>query len=409
MTLAFNRNYKMQFASRMNRIETSASAMMSQKAREMKLDGKDVIALSSGQPDFPTPPHIIEAAMQAANRGETKYTTISGSNDLKDVVVEKFERENNLKYGRDEIIIGNGSKQVIYNAFAAGTEAGGEVIMPAPFYVAYLDMIKFSEGIPVIVPCTEEHGFKLAADQLEAAITDRTQWLLLNSPNNPTGAVYEEKELKALADVLMKFPQVKILTDDIYEHIIFDNLRFKTIVNVAPELKGRTVIANGVSKSYAMTGWRVGYAAAPASMVKEMTKLQSLVTSGASSVSQAAAIAALTGPQDFIVSRSKSFQERRDLVVSMINQSNGLNCPIPNGAFYVYPSCEGVIGKTTPQGKRLETDQDFVEFLLEYHNVATVHGGAYGVSPYFRISYASSVDELTEACERIQCACSELR
>ena len=409
MTLAFNRNYKMQFASRMNRIETSASAMMSQKAREMKLDGKDVIALSSGQPDFPTPPHIIEAAMQAANRGETKYTTISGSNDLKDVVVEKFERENNLKYGRDEIIIGNGSKQVIYNAFAAGTDAGGEVSMPAPFYVAYMDMIKFSEGIPVIVRCTEEHGFKLGADQLEAAITDRTQWLLLNSPNNPTGAVYEEKELKALADVLMKFPQVKILTDDIYEHIIFDNLQFKTIVNVAPELKDRTVIANGVSKSYAMTGWRVGYAAAPASMVKEMTKLQSLVTSGASSVSQAAAIAALTGPQDFIVSRSKSFQERRDLVVSMINQSNGLNCPIPNGAFYVYPSCEGVIDKTTPQGKRLETDQDFVEFLLEYHNVATVHGGAYGVSPYFRISYASSVDELTEACERIQCACSELR
>ena len=399
----------MQFASRMNRIETSASAMMSQKAREMKLYGKDVIALSSGQPDFPTPPHIIEAAMQAANRGETKYTTISGSNDLKDVVVEKFERENNLKYGRDEIIIGNGSKQVIYNAFAAGTEAGGEVIMPAPFYVAYLDMIKFSEGIPVIVHCTEEHGFKLGADQLEAAITDRTQWLLLNSPNNPTGAVYEEKELKALADVLMKFPQVKILTDDIYEHIIFDNLRFKTIVNVAPELKDRTVIANGVSKSYAMTGWRVGYAAAPASMVREMTKLQSLVTSGASSVSQAAAIAALTGPQDFIVSRSKSFQERRDLVVSMINQSNGLNCPIPNGAFYVYPTCEGVNGKTTPQGKRLETDQDFVEFLLEYHNVATVHGGAYGVSPYFRISYASSVDELTEACKRIQCACSELR
>ena len=399
----------MQFASRMNRIETSASAMMSQKAREMKLEGKDVIALSSGQPDFPTPPHIIEAAMKAANRGETKYTTISGSNELKDVVAEKFKRENDLFFGRDEIIIGNGSKQVIYNAFVAGTEVGGEVIMPAPFYVAYMDMIKFAEATPVIIPCTEKDGFKLRPDQLEAAITEKTQWLLLNSPNNPTGAVYKEQELQALADVLAKYPNVKILTDDIYEHILFDNAKFKTIVNVAPELKARTVIANGVSKSYAMTGWRVGYAAAPAAMVKEMTKLQSLVTSGASSISQAAAIAALTGPQDFIVSRSKSFQERRDLVVSMINQSDGLNCPTPSGAFYVYPSCKGVIGKTTPQGKQIETDHDFVKFLLEFHNVATVHGGAYGISPYFRISYASSIDELTEACERIQRACAELQ
>ena len=399
----------MKFGNRMDRIETSASALMSQKAREMKADGIDVIALSSGQPDFPTPDHIIEAAMKAAHRGETKYTTISGSNELKEVVVDKFKRENDLSFDRSEIIIGNGSKQVIYNAFAAGTEKGGEVIMPAPYYVAYLDMIKFSEGIPVIVPCAAKQSFKLTPEQLEAAITENTEWLLLNSPNNPTGAVYETSELKALSEILIRYPRVKILTDDIYEHITFDGMHFTTITNVAPELKERTVIANGVSKSYAMTGWRVGYAAAPASMIKQMTKLQSLITSGASSVSQAAAIAAITGPQDFIEIRAKSFQERRDLVVSMINQANGLSCPTPKGAFYVYPCCEGVIGKTTPEGNDINTDYDFVMYLLETENVATVHGGAYGVSPYFRISYASSIEDLKDACARIQRACAALK
>ncbi|MBH68406.1 MAG: aspartate aminotransferase [Rhodospirillaceae bacterium] len=399
----------MKFAKRMSRIATSASALMSQKAREMKANGIDVIALSSGQPDFPTPEHIIEAAMQAALRGETKYTTISGSNELKDVIVSKFRKENNLDYTPTEIIIGNGSKQVIYNAFIAGTENGGEVIMPAPYYVAYIDMIKFSGGIPVIIPCTAKQSFKLTAEQLESAITPNTQWLLLNSPNNPTGAVYTPVELQELSEVLLRYPHVKILMDDIYEHITFDGLIFTTLTNIAPQLKERTVIANGVSKSYAMTGWRVGYAAAPSEMIQQMTKLQSLVTSGASSISQAAAIAALTGPQDFIETRAKSFETRRDLVVNMINQADGLSCHSPKGAFYVYPSCAGIIGKKTPSGNIIETDRDFVVYLLETQNVATVHGEAYGLSPHFRISYASSLDELREACKRIQIACSSLR
>jgi aspartate aminotransferase len=398
----------MKFAERMSRVEASASAVMSQQAREMKAAGIDVIALSSGQPDFPTPEHVIEAANQAAKRGETKYTTISGTNELKDVVVEKFKRENNLDYSRDEIIIGNGSKQVIYNAFAAGTDEGGEVIVPAPFYVAYIDMIKFSGGVPIIVPCGVEQNFKLKPDQLEKAITPNTQWLLLNSPNNPTGAVYSAEELRELANVLLCYPQIKILMDDIYEHITFDETDFVTLTNIEPNLRDRTVIANGVSKAYAMTGWRVGYAAAPKAMIKQMTKLQSLVTGGASSVSQAASIAALTGPQEFIKNRSNSFQERRDIVVSMINQTKGLSCPIPKGAFYIYPSCSGVIGTTTPTGKKITNDRDFVLYLLEAEKVATVHGAAYGVSPHFRISYASSKEELVEACQRIQRACAAL-
>ena len=398
----------MKFAERMSRVEASASAVMSQQAREMKAAGIDVIALSSGQPDFPTPEHVIEAANQAAKRGETKYTTISGTNELKDVVVEKFKRENNLDYSRDEIIIGNGSKQVIYNAFAAGTDEGGEVIVPAPFYVAYIDMIKFSGGVPIIVPCGVEQNFKLKPDQLEKAITPNTQWLLLNSPNNPTGAVYSAEELRELANVLLCYPQINILMDDIYEHITFDETDFVTLTNIEPNLRDRTVIANGVSKAYAMTGWRVGYAAAPKAMIKQMTKLQSLVTGGASSVSQAASIAALTGPQDFIKNRSNSFQERRDIVVSMINQTKGLSCPTPKGAFYIYPSCSEVIGATTPTGKKITNDRDFVLYLLEAEKVATVHGAAYGVSPHFRISYASSKEELVEACQRIQRACAAL-
>ena len=392
----------------MNRIETSASAMMSQRAREMKAEGIDVIPLSSGQPDFPTPDHVIEAANAAAVRGETKYTTISGSAELKDAVVEKFKRENNLDYNRDEIIIGNGSKQVIYNAIIAGTGKGDEVILPAPFYVAYIDMIKFVGGVPVTVSCGLDQGFKITPEQLDAAITPRTKWLLLNSPNNPTGAVYDAEELKLIAEVLLLHDHVGVIMDDIYEHITFDGTEFVTITNVEPTLRERTVIANGVSKAYAMTGWRVGFGAAPAEMVKQMTKLQSLVTSGASSIGQAAAIAALNGPKNFIAERAKSFEERRDLVVSMINQTAGLSCPVPKGAFYVYPSCANVIGKTTPGGKVIENDRDFVHYLLEAENVSTVHGGAYGVSPHFRISYASSTEELLKACTRIQRACAAL-
>lgn len=399
----------LKFAARMDRIETSPSAVMSQKAREMKAEGLDVIALSSGQPDFPTPAHVMEAANAAALRGETKYTSIGGSNELKDAVIDKFKRENDLTYSRDEIIIGNGAKQVIFNAFMAGTDVGDEVVLPAPYYVAYIAMIKFAHGVPVIVECGADQDFKMTAAQLESAITPKTRWLLLNSPSNPTGAVYEESDLRALADVLLKHPHVGIIADDIYEHIAFDGLKFATIAAVEPALKDRTVTVNGVSKAYAMTGWRVGYAGAPKAMIAQMHKLQSLVTSGASSIGQAAAVAALTGPQDFIAERAASFQERRDLVVSMLNQATGISCPTPKGAFYVYPSCAGVIGKTTPDGDVIKTDQDFTLYLLKSENVATVHGGAYGVSPYFRISYASSVDELTTACERIQRACAALR
>jgi len=285
---------------------------------------------------------------------------------------------------------------------------GDEVILPAPYYVAYIDMVKFTGGKAVIVPCGVEQDFKITPEQLEAAITPKTRWLLLNSPNNPTGAVYEAAELRGLADVLLRHEHVGVIMDDIYEHITFDGVKFATMVEVEPALRERTVTANGVSKSYAMTGWRVGYAAAPAAMIQQMTKLQSLVTSGASSVGQAAAIAALTGPQDFIADQAKSFQERRDLVVSMVNQTKGLSCPVPKGAFYVYPSCAEVIGKKTPGGKIIENDRDFVLYLLETENVAVVHGGAYGVSPHFRISYAQSTEELMEACTRIQRACAAL-
>lgn len=396
------------YAERMSLIETSASAAMSQRAREMKADGADVIALSSGQPDFPTPDHVIDAANAAAKRGETKYTTISGSVELKNAVIEKFKRENDLTFSRDEIIIGNGAKQVLFNAVMAWTDVGDEVILPAPYYIAYLDMIRFAKGKAVVVPCSADQDFKMNPEQLTAAITPKTRWLLLNSPSNPTGAVYEAADLRALADVLLDHPGVGIITDDIYEHITFDGLKFATIAQVEPRLRDRTVTINGVSKAYAMTGWRVGYAGTTAEMVQQMTKLQSLVSSGASSIGQAAAIAALQGPQDFLRDRAKSFEERRDLVVSMLNQATGLSCPKPKGAFYVYPSCAGVIGRKTPSGQVIENDREFVQYLLETENVAAVHGAVYGVSPHFRITYASSVEELTEACIRIQRACAAL-
>ena len=395
-------------ATRMESIQTSPSAAMTQRARDMRASGLDVIALSSGQPDFPTPAHVIEAANAAALGGDTKYSPIAGTVEMKQAVIEKFRRDNGLEYAMNEIIIGNGAKQVIFNAFMAGTEPGDEVILPAPYYVAYIDMIVFAGGVVMPVECTEGNAFKLTAQQLEAAITPRTRWLLLNSPNNPTGAVYEEDDLRALADVLLRHPHVSIISDDIYEQIVFEGLKPTTLAAVEPALKDRTVTVNGVSKAYAMTGWRVGYAAANAPFIAQMHKLQSLVTSGASSIGQAAAVAAMTGPQDFLPERASSFEDRRDLVSSMLNQAPGLSCPRPKGAFYVYPSCAGVIGKKTPDGKVIENDHDFVTYLLEAENVATVHGSAYGVSPYFRISYAASVEELTEACTRIQRACTAL-
>jgi aspartate aminotransferase len=397
------------FAERMTRVKASPSAMMSQRAREMKAEGLDVIALSSGEPDFQTPHHVMEAAHAAALRGETKYTSTGGMNELKDEIIEKFKRENGLSYTREEIIVGNGTKQVIFNALMSGIEDGQEVILPAPFYIAYLDMVKFAGGMPVTVTCDVEQGFKLSPEQLAAAITPKTRWLILNSPNNPTGAVYDENDLRGLAEVLLDHPHVGIISDDVYEHVIFEGLKFANLPAVEPALKERTVVANGVSKAYAMTGWRVGYAGAAKQTISEMLKLQSLVTTGASSIGQAAAVAALSGPQDFLSERAISFEERRNLVVSMLNQATGLECPTPQGAFYVYPSCSGVIGKRTPSGQVIETDEDFVRYLLETENVATVHGGVYGVSPYFRISYATEKEALIQACERIQRTCAALR
>ena len=395
-------------ADRIKRIEASASSVASQKARIMKAEGKDVIALSAGEPDFPTPAHVIEAAFEAAKAGETRYTNASGTPALKQAVIDKFKRENGLTYSMDEVMVGSGGKQLLFDALVATVEEGDEVIIPAPYWISYVDHVKFAGGTPVIVPTTVANEFKLKPADLEAAITPNTRWLVLNSPSNPSGAVYDKNDLKGLAEVLLRHPQVAIFADDIYEHIIFDGAEFSTIAAVEPALKDRTVTMNGASKVYSMTGWRIGYCGGPAVLIKEMTKLQQQITGSNSSVSQAAALAALSGPQDFVPKNTKSFQERRDLVVSMINQAKGLKCPTPKGAFYVFPSCAELMGKKTPDGKVIETDTDLVLYFLESEGVAVVQGAAYGMSPFFRISYAASEEELRSACERIQRACAAL-
>ena len=395
-------------ADRLNRIEQSASSLASQKARAMRAEGRDVIALSAGEPDFATPEHVIDAAFEAARQGQTRYTNAAGTPELKQAIIAKFKRENDLDYTEDEVMASTGGKQAIFNSLVATVEAGDEVIIPAPYWISYVDITKFAGGIPVIVPCAVENDFKLTPELLEASITPKTRWLILNSPSNPCGAVYSADDLRALADVLVRYPDIAIFSDDIYEHIIYDDFEFATIAAVAPELKDRTVTMNGASKVYAMTGWRMGYCGAPATLVKQMTKLQQQTTGCASAISQAAAVAALSGPQDFVQERTARFQERRDMVVSMINQARGLKCPVPKGAFYVFPSCADLIGKKTPDGKVIETDQDLTLYFLESEGVAVVHGGAYGMSPFFRISFAASDDELREACERIQRACASL-
>lgn len=396
-------------AERMSRIQQSASSVASQKAREMKAAGKDVIALSAGEPDFPTPAHVVEAAYEAAKRGETRYTNAAGVPALKQAVADKFKRENGLEYTLDEVMVGSGGKQLLFDALVSTVEAGDEVIIPAPYWVSYVDHVKFAGGTPVIVQATPENGFKLTPEQLDAAITPKTRWLILNSPSNPSGAVYDKGDLRGLADVLLKYPDVAVFADDIYEHIIFDGLEFATIAQVEPALKDRTVTMNGASKVYSMTGWRIGYCGGPAPLIKEMTKLQQQITGSNSSVSQAAALAALTGPQDFVPRNCQSFQDRRDLVVSMLNQAKGVKCPVPQGAFYVFPDCSELIGKKTPDGKVIENDTDLVLYFLESHGVACVQGTAYGMSPFFRVSYAASEEDLRDACERIQRACAELR
>ena len=395
-------------AARVGRIQTSPSTLASQRARELKAEGQDIIALSSGEPDFQTPDHIVEAAYKAMKAGQTKYTTVTGTADLKAAIVEKFRRENGIDYKPEEIMVSTGAKQVLVNALMATVGAGDEVIIPAPYWISYAQIVQLGSGTPISIPCPVGTGFKLTPQALERAITPRTKWLMLNSPSNPSGAVYSAADLRALADVLLKHPNIWILSDDIYEHIVFDGRKVETIVGVEPRLKDRTVTVNGVSKAYAMTGWRIGYCGAPTALIREMTKLQSQCTSGPSSIGQAAAVAALTGPQHFVAERAKAFQDRRDLVVSMLNQARGIHCPSPEGAFYVYPSCAELIGKRTPEGKVIANDSDFVMYLMDSHGVAVVQGEAYGISPHFRISFAASTEDLTRACERIQRAAAEL-
>jgi aspartate aminotransferase len=395
-------------AERVTRVIASPSALASQRARELKAQGHDVIALSSGEPDFQTPDHVVEAAYAAMRAGQTKYTTMAGTAELKEAIIEKFARENGLDFKAEEIMVSAGAKQIIFNAIMATVGAGDEAIFPAPFWISYEQVVRLAGGTPKIVQCSAETGFKLTPDALAAAITPRTRWLFLNSPSNPSGAVYSEDHLRALADVLLRHPNVWVLTDDIYEHIIFDGRKQATIAAVEPRLKSRTLTVNGVSKSYAMTGFRIGFGGGPAELMAQMLKMQSQSTSGASSIGQAAAVAALRGPQDFIPERSQAFQDRRDLVVAMLNQATGLQCETPEGAFYLYPNCAGVIGKTTPQGKTIETDLDFVMHLMDDHGVATVQGAAYGMSPYFRVSIAVSMEDLERGCQRIQRAAAEL-
>ena len=378
------------------------------RARELKAAGVNVIGLGAGEPDFDTPDHIKEAAAKAMTDGYTKYTDVPGSIELREAVCAKFERENGLNYSPDEIQVACGGKQNIYNAMMASVQEGDEVVIPAPYWVSYPDIVLLAEGTPVIVQCSADNGFKIKPEELEAAITSKTKWVMLNSPSNPTGAAYTRAEMKALADVLMRHEQVWVMTDDIYEHIVYDGFMFATIAEIEPGLRDRTATLNGVSKAFSMTGWRVGYSAAPIELTKAMNKIQSQSTSHTSSISQAAAIAALNGPLDFLAVRNKTFKERRDLVVSMLNQADGIECLMPEGAFYVYPKCEGLIGKTTSGGTVLQTDGDVATYLLEAEGVAVVFGEAFGLSPFFRISYATGTDLLEDACRRIQRAAAAL-
>ena len=391
------------------RVKPSATLAVTAQARELKRQGRDVIGLGAGEPDFDTPDNIKAAAIEAIRRGETKYTDADGMPELKAAIVAKFARENGLKYETNQIHVASGGKPVIYNAFVATLNPGDEVIVPAPYWVSYPDMVLLAGGEPVTVIGEEADGFKLRPEVLDAAITPRTKWLILNSPSNPTGAAYTRAELEALAVVLRKHPQVWILTDDMYEHLVYGGFDYVTIAQVAPDLYDRTLTCNGVSKAYAMTGWRIGYAGGPKPLIDLMRKVASQTTSNPSSISQWAAVEALNGPQDFLAERSAAFEKRRDLVVSMLNQATGIRCPTPEGAFYVYPSIEGLIGKTTETGVVITDDEVFTAELLNQEGVAVVQGAAFGLSPYFRISYATSEAVLEEGCRRIQKFCASLK
>ena len=396
-------------ADALQRVKPSATIAMAQKARDLNAQGRKVISLSAGEPDFDTPDNIKMAAIKAIAEGKTKYTAVSGITELRQAIVAKFKRENGLDYKWQQAIVCTGGKQVLFNAFLATLNPGDEVLIPAPYWVSYPEMVALCGGTPTFVSAGPETNYKLTAEALDKAITPKTKWFVFNSPSNPTGAAYTRDELKALTDVLVRHPHVWILTDDMYEHLVYGDFTFTTPAQVEPRLYERTLTMNGVSKAYAMTGWRIGYAAGPEPLIKAMDLVQGQQTSGANSIAQWAAVEALNGTQHYIPERRKAFEQRRDLVVSMLNQASGLSCPTPEGAFYVYPSLEGVIGKKAPSGKIIATDEDFAMELVESEGVAVVHGTAFGLGPAFRLSYAESTETLTTACEKIQKFCAELR
>ncbi len=394
---------------RLAKIKPSMTVSMNVKANALRAEGKDVLVLAAGEPDFDTPENIRKAANKAIEEGQTRYVPGKGTPALQKAIQKKFLRDNDLQYELDEIMVGVGGKHIIYNAMMATLNPGDEVIIPSPYWVSYPDIVLLAEGKPVIVKSSEVDGFKITAEQLEKNITPNTKWLMLNSPSNPTGAVYSEKELLELSNVLLKHPNILIMSDDIYEKIVYGNTKFTTLASLEPKLKDRCLTLNGVSKAYCMTGWRLGYCGAHKDIILAMNKIQSQSNSSTSSISMAAAVEALNGTQDFIIEHNKKFVARRDMVVSKLNEIEGLSCLVPEGAFYVYPNCEGVIGKVTPNGKKLQNDEDFMSYLLESEGVAGVHGAAFGLSPYFRLSYATDQETLLEACNRIKLACDNIK
>ncbi len=399
----------MKLASRMEDFKPSPLIAVRLKVARMKAEGRDIVNLGTGDPDFDTPEHVKRAAAEAMGRGETKYTPVDGTAAMKQAIVQKFERDNGLEFSLDQVMAGAGAKQIIFNAFMATLDGGDEVLLPAPFYMSYPGMIMLAGGVPVTVPCSGEDGVKLHPGDLRKAITPRTRWLVVNSPNNPSGAAYGREELRAISEVLLEHPHVNLMSDDIYEHLTYDGVEFVTMAQVEPRLAGRTLTVNGISKAYAMTGWRLGYAGGPAGLIKAMAKVQSQVTVNPSSITQAAAIEALNGPQEVVRERTAVFQGRRDRVVAMLNQAAGITCRRPDGAFYAYPNCAGVIGRKTADGKTIGSDVDFVAHLLEAEGVVAMPGALFGLSPYFRISFAASEAELEEACRRIQRASAALQ
>ena len=398
-----------QTSAALGRIQPSATLAMTSRVIALKREGVDVIGLGAGEPDFDTPDFVKEAAIKAIRDGQTKYTNVDGTAELKDAIAAKFLRDNDLTYAASEISVNVGGKHTLFNALVASVDVGDEVVIPAPYWVSYPDIVNFAGGTPVFIKAGASQNYKITPAQLEAAITAKTKWLILNSPSNPTGAAYSRAELEGLAEVLRRHPQVMIMADDMYEHIVYDDFEFTTIAQVAPDLYERTLTVNGCSKAYSMTGWRIGFAGGPAWLIKAMSKLQSQSTSNPCSIAQAAAVAALNGDQSFLAARNIAFQGRRDLVVSMLNQTPGVHCPTPEGAFYVYPDVSDLIGKATPEGKTIVTDADLIDYYLDKAQVAAVHGGAFGLEPAFRVSYATSEELLTKACERIQEASAALR